>query len=75
MCMCVVNRILLFVAPGTVAFQALLSMEFSRQEYWSGVPLPSPERETNGTLFYRTWGIYFGRKVSMDQSYFHILMN
>ena len=29
--------------PWTVAFQAPLSMEFSRQEYWSGVPLPSPK--------------------------------
>ena len=27
----------------TVAKQAPLSMEFSRQEYWSGVPCPSPE--------------------------------
>ena len=28
--------------PCTVARQALLSMEFSRQEYWSGLPFPSP---------------------------------
>ena len=28
--------------PWTAAFQALPSMGFSRQEYWSGVPLPSP---------------------------------
>ena len=28
--------------PWTVAHQALLSMEFSRQEYWSGLPSPSP---------------------------------
>ena len=30
------------VAPWTVAHQATLSMEFSRQEYWSGLPYPSP---------------------------------
>ena len=30
------------VKPSTAAFQALPSMGFSRQEYWSGVPLPSP---------------------------------
>ena len=30
----------LFAAPWTVACQAPLSMEFSRQEYWSGLPLP-----------------------------------
>ena len=29
--------------PWTVAHQAPLSMEFSRQEYWSGLPFPSPE--------------------------------
>ena len=29
-------------AHGTVAYQAPLSMEFSRQEYWSGLPFPSP---------------------------------
>ena len=28
--------------PWTVAHQALLSMEFSRQEYWRGLPFPSP---------------------------------
>ena len=32
----------LFVTPWTVAHQAPLSMRFSRQGYWSGVPFPSP---------------------------------
>ena len=32
----------LFVTPWTVAHQAPLSMEFSRQDYWSGEPVPSP---------------------------------
>ena len=32
----------LFAAPWTVAYQAPLSMGFSRQEYWSGLPFPSP---------------------------------
>ena len=36
------NRVRLFVTPWTAAHQAPLSMGFSRQEYWSGVPLPSP---------------------------------
>ena len=31
------------VTPRTVAHKLPLSMEFSRQEYWSGLPLPSPE--------------------------------
>ena len=33
------NRIRLFMTPWTAAYQAPLSMGFSRQEYWSGVPL------------------------------------
>ena len=31
-----------FATPGTVAYQAPLSLGFSREEYWSGLPLPSP---------------------------------
>ena len=33
---------LTFAIPWTVACQASLSMGFSRQEYWSGLPFPSP---------------------------------
>ena len=36
------SRVLLFATPWTVAYQASQSMGFSKQEYWSGVPLPSP---------------------------------
>ena len=32
-----------YVTLWTVAHQAPLSTEFSRQEYWSGLPFPSPE--------------------------------
>ena len=35
------SRIRLFATPWTVAHQAPLSMGFSRQEYWSGLPFPS----------------------------------
>ena len=35
------SRIQLVETPWTAAYQASLSMGFSRQEYWSGVPLPS----------------------------------
>ena len=46
-CVCVwvsepVSRVQLSVIPWTVALQAPLSMEFSRQQYWSGSPCPSP---------------------------------
>ena len=36
------SRVHLFVTPWTIAYQAPLSMGFSRQENWSGVPFPSP---------------------------------
>ena len=36
------SRVWLFVTLWTVAYQAPPSMGFSRQEYWSGLPLPSP---------------------------------
>ena len=36
------SRVQLLATPWTAAYQASLFMGFSRQEYWSGVPLPSP---------------------------------
>ena len=44
----VAQSVPLFVTPWTAAYRAPLSMGFSRQEYWSGVPLPSPH--TSGYL-------------------------
>ena len=41
------SRVRLLVIPWTVAYQDPPSMEFSRQEFWSGLPFPSP-----GDLFY-----------------------
>ena len=37
----------LLATPWTAAYQVPPSMGFSRQEYWSGVPLPSPGRQYN----------------------------
>ena len=36
------SSVRLFVTPWTVAFEAPPSTGFSRQEYWSGLPFPSP---------------------------------
>ena len=36
------SRVQLFATPWTVVYQAPPSMGFSRQEYWSGLPFPSP---------------------------------
>ena len=45
------SHVRLLVTPWTVAHQAPLSMGFSRQEYWSGVPLPSLCQELAWVLF------------------------
>ena len=37
------SHVQLFATPWTVVHQAPLSMGFSRQEYWSGLPFPTPE--------------------------------
>ena len=42
MCVCVQSCLTLRDPMDYIAHQALLSMEFSRQEYWSGLPFPSP---------------------------------
>ena len=41
----------LLATPWPAAYQAPPSMGFSRQEYWSGVPLPSPELHSSLSLF------------------------
>ena len=44
------SRVWLLATPWTTAYQALPSMAFSRQEYWSGVPLPSPVTNLDSVL-------------------------
>ena len=39
----VAHRVRLFATPWTIACQTPLSVKFSRQEYWSGLPFPFPE--------------------------------
>ena len=43
----------LFATTWTVAHQASLSMGFSRQEYWSGLPCPPPLKKKNQLKNYR----------------------
>ena len=44
------NRVRLFTTPRTAAYQAPPPMGFSRQEYWSGLPLPSSHKAVTQTL-------------------------
>ena len=41
--MCMLTHVCLFATPWTVACQVPLSVEFSRQEYWSGLSFTTPE--------------------------------
>ena len=50
------SRARLLVTPSTAAYQAPPAMGFSRQEYWSGVPLPSPK---NGHRFCQMLSLHF----------------
>ena len=49
------SRVQLLVTPWTAAYQAPLPMGFSRQEYWSGVPLPSPIRFIDVNNYYQSY--------------------
>ena len=48
-CVCSFSRVRLFVTTQTVACQSPLSMEFFRQEYWSGLPFPPPGALSQGS--------------------------
>ena len=58
------SRVRLFTTPWSAAYQAPLSMGFSRQEYWSGVPLPSPYMTTGKTIGFTRW-TFVGKVMSL----------
>ena len=63
----------LFATPWTVAYQASQSMGFSRQEYWSGLPFPSPSGYFLSLIFSLTFspavGHFPGSLSRMGQSW------
>ena len=56
------SRVRLCATPWTAAYQAPLSMGFARQEYWSGLPLPSPHSSI------RAWKIPWTEETGRLQS-------
>ena len=58
------SLVLLFATPQTVAYQAPPSMGFSRQEYWTGLPLPSQDIVSE-------LGIYLMKKWVTKQYLYH----
>ena len=61
----------LSVTPWTAAYQAPLSTGFSRQEYWSGVPLPSPWACLSSLIFFKD--NFAGYRILNWQFAFHSL--
>ena len=61
------SHIQLLATPWTTAYQAPPSMGFSRQEYWSGVPLPSPEGAFWGAA---NTGMYIHHTVHSESMHF-----
>ena len=60
------SHVRLFATPWTTAYQAPPSMGFSRQEYWSGVPLPSPCEYTSLSQFFcLTYAVPMTRTTSL----------
>ena len=65
------NHVQLLATPWTAAHQAPPSMGFSRQEYWSGVPLPSLlENEKKTYVQAVCWNIIYINKTINSQNYY-----
>ena len=68
------SRVWPSVTPWTAAFQAPPSMGFSRQEYWSGVPLPSPmlssvSGKSKTSVTFRCYFLYCPHKELLHHGY------
>ena len=78
------SRVRLLATPWTAAYQAPPSTGFSRQEYWSGVPLPSPNGRSLSYKKERIWvspnevdepRAYCSEISQKDKDKYHILMH
>ena len=75
LCMCVLSHVRLCVTPWTAALQAPLSMGFSQQEYWSGLPfspsgdLPDPGIKSISPLSPALAGTFFTTSASGNSQY------
>ena len=65
------SRVWLLATPWTAASQAPLSMGFSRKEYWSGLPFPSPNRIP---ILFKSWFCYLLLDKSPDFSEYLLLI-
>ena len=60
------SRVRLLATPWTAAHQAPPSMGFSRQEYWSGLPFPSPIKLPRNCLFSRSFEEHLALKPTLS---------
>ena len=64
------SRVLISVTPWTVACHAPLSISFFRQEYWSGLPCPSPgDLPTQGSYLGLMPPIFAGKFISTSATW------
>ena len=78
-CVCVLSHVQLFMIAWTIVCQAPLSMEFYREEYWSGLPFTTPGVPSAGMvntilkyfkiLLHHLWLPLFCWKVGCDSYY------
>ena len=66
------SHVRLFMTPWTAAFQGPPSMGFARQEYWSGLPLPSPDFYAETSISGKSFPLafLFSRKHLGKEIYF-----
>ena len=72
------SRVQLLATPWTAAYQAPLPMGFSRQEYWSGAPLPSPKGQCNPSLICIVYSVQYWLNsirvsITVEQNYYLML--
>ena len=67
------GRVQLFATPGTIAHQAPVSMEFSRQEYWSGLPFLSSIMHIHVSILFQILLPYLLQNI--EQSSLCLLVN
>ena len=71
------SRVQPSATPWAIVFQAPPSMGFSRQEYWSGVPLPSPWETLLLCKYYQTmtlWEVFLSC-MKFDKGTFYVIYN
>ena len=72
LCVHVLSHVRLFASPWTIAYPATLSMEFSRQEYWSGLPFPAPGNLPDPGIKFASHVSCIGRQILYQLC--HLLM-